>query len=161
MANKYMKIYLQIVFAVKGRQSLIQPTWEDELHKYMTGIIQGKKQKLLAINGMPDHIHIFIDYKGHILLEDLVREVKKASNAFIKEKKFTPYQFSWQSGYGAFSYSNSQKGKVMTYIQKQKEHHRKHTFKEEYLKLLELFEIDFKEEYVFDFIKNPYKEKSD
>jgi len=153
MANKYMKIYLQIVFAVKGRQSLIQPEWEPDLHKYMTGIIQNKKQKLLAINGMPDHIHIFIDYKGHILIEDLVREVKKASNTFIKDNKFTPYKFAWQSGYGVFSYSNSQKGNVMTYIQKQKEHHKKHTFKEEYLKLLQLFEIDFKEEYVFDFIE--------
>lgn len=153
MANKYMKIYIQVIFAVKGRQSLIQPDWETELHKYMTGIIQGKKQKLLAINGMPDHIHFFIDYKGHILIEDLVREVKKASNTFIKERRFTPYKFEWQSGYGAFSYGNSQKSAVINYVMNQKEHHKKKTFQEEYLELLKLFDVEFDDKYVFDFLK--------
>ncbi len=153
MANKYIKIYIQIVFAVKGRQNLIQPEWEADLHKYMTGIIQSKKQKLLAINGMPDHIHFFIDYKGHILIEDLVREVKKASNTFINENNFTPYKFAWQSGYGAFSYGNSQKSAVIDYVMNQKEHHRKKTFQEEYLELLRLFDIEFEDKYVFDFLK--------
>mgnify|MGYP000023507187 CR=1 FL=1 len=151
MAGLYSQIYIQVVFSVKGRQSMISHKWEEELYKYITGIITEKKQKLLAINGMPDHIHILIGMRPSCRLSDLVREIKKASNQFINDKKFTKTKFQWQEGYGAFSYSHSAFGNVITYIKNQKEHHRKTAFREEYLNFLKKFEIEFKEEYLFEF----------
>jgi len=151
MSSTFSQIYIQIVFAVKGRQSLIHSLWEEELYKYITGIISNKGQKLLAINGVSNHIHIFIGMKPACRLSDLVREVKKASNGFIKEKRFSKFKFEWQEGYGAFSYSHSNIDNVIKYINNQKEHHRKRTFKEEYLDFLKKFEIEFKDEYLFDF----------
>ncbi|HQV36556.1 MAG TPA: IS200/IS605 family transposase [Flavobacterium sp.] len=153
MSSTFSQIYIQIVFAVKGRQSLIQQSWEEELYKYITGIIQNKGQKMLAINGMPDHIHILIGMKPSCNLSDLVREVKKASNGFINEKKFCPYKFEWQEGYGAFSYSHSALENVFGYIANQKEHHRKKSFREEYVDFLKKFEVEFKEEYLFEWIE--------
>lgn len=150
MSSTYSQIYIQIVFAVKGRQSLIQQSWEEELYKYVTGIIQNKGQKMLAINGMLDHIHIFIGLKPSCCLSDLVREIKKASNVFINEKKFCPFKFEWQEGYGAFSYSHSALDNVIGYIANQKEHHRKKSFKEEYVDFLKKFAVDYKEEYLFE-----------
>jgi REP element-mobilizing transposase RayT len=152
MANTYSQIYIQIVFAVQNRKALIHPNWEEELYKYITGIVQNKGQKMLAINGMPNHIHIFIGMKPSCCLSDLVREIKKSSNTFIKEKKFTPFKFEWQEGFGAFSYSHSQLSDVIQYIENQKEHHKKRTFKEEYLSFLKLFEIEHKKEYLFEWI---------
>jgi REP element-mobilizing transposase RayT len=151
MSSTFSQIYIQVVFAVKGRQSLIHTSWEEELYKYITGIITNKNQKLLAINGTSNHIHIFIGLKPSCRLSDLVREIKKSSNTFIKEKRFTRYKFEWQEGYGAFSYSHSALDNVISYINKQKEHHRKRTFKEEYLDFLKKFQIEFKDEYLFDF----------
>jgi len=147
--STFSQIYIQVVFAVKGRQSLIQANWEEELYKYISGIITNKGQKLIAINGVSDHIHILIGLKPACRLSDLLREVKKSSNAFIKEKKFTKFKFDWQEGYGAFSYSHSALDNVLTYINNQKEHHRKKTFKEEYIEFLKKFEVDYKEEYLF------------
>jgi REP element-mobilizing transposase RayT len=152
MAGTFSQIYIQIIFAVKGRQSLIQAAWEQELYKYITGIITNKGQKLLAINGMPDHIHIFIGMRPACCLSDLVREIKKSSNDFVKEKKFTKFNFQWQDGYGAFSYSHSSLDNVIRYIENQKEHHRKKTFKEEYKEFLTLFQIEHKDEYLFEWI---------
>ena len=151
MSSPFSKIYIQIVFAVKGRQSLIRPSWEEELYKYITGIVQNKDQKMLAINGMPDHIHFFIGMKPACCLSDLVREVKKSSNDFIKEKKFCN-GFHWQDGYGAFSYSHSHLSNVINYIMNQKEHHHNITFKEEYIALLKKFEKEFEEKYLFEFL---------
>ena len=151
MSSTFSQIYIQVVFAVKGRQSLIHSSWEEELYKYITGIVNNKKQKLLAINGTNNHIHILIGLKPSCRLSDLVREIKKSSNTFIKEKRFTRYKFEWQEGYGAFSYSHSALDNVIAYINNQKEHHRKRTFKEEYLDFLKKFEIEFKDEYLFDF----------
>lgn len=151
-AGTFSQIYIQVVFAVRGRQSLIHSTWEEELYKYITGIVQNKKQKMLAINGVADHIHFFIGMKPSCCLSDLVREVKKSSSAYIKEKKFTPYQFSWQEGYGAFSYSHSSLDNVIAYIQNQKEHHRKETFQREYKKFLKEFKIEYKEEFLFSWV---------
>lgn len=150
MAGTYSQIYIQIVFAVKNRQSLIHADWEEELYKYITGIVTNKGQKVLAINGIPDHIHILIGMKPTCCLSDLVREIKKASNEFVREKKFTNYKFQWQEGFGAFSYSHSSLDNVIRYIQNQKEHHRKKTFQEEYKEFLELFQIEFKDEYLFE-----------
>jgi len=149
----FSQIYIQIVFAVKGRQSLIAPSWEDELYKYITGIVQNKGQKMIAINGVADHIHFLIGMRPSCALSDLVREVKKSSNKFIKEKKFTKFQFKWQEGFGAFSYSHSSLANVIAYIGNQKEHHKKQTFQEEYKNFLHKFQIEHKEEYLFEWIK--------
>jgi REP element-mobilizing transposase RayT len=153
MAGTFSQIYIQVVFAVKGRQSLILPQWEEELFKYISGIVKNKEQKLLAINGMPDHIHIFIGMKPSCCLSDLVREIKKSSNEFVNEKKFCKSKFSWQEGYGAFSYSHSSLDNVITYIQNQKEHHKKQLFKDEYKEFLDKFQIEHKDEYLFNWIE--------
>ena len=150
--STYSQIYIQVVFAVKGRESLIKEQWEEELYKYITGIVRNKGQKMLAINGMPDHIHFLIGMKPSCCLSDLVREVKKSSNDFIKEKKFVKYKFNWQEGFGAFSYSHSHLDKVIKYIMNQKFHHRKKSFKEEYIEILRKFEIEYKEEYLFEWL---------
>lgn len=152
MADTFSQIYIQIVFAVKGRESLIHHTWEEELYKYITGIIRNNDQKLLAINGMPDHIHILIGIKPTCCLSDLVREIKKSSNAFINNNKFLKYNFKWQDGYGAFSYNHSSLNNVIGYIQNQKEHHKNQTFREEYLDFLEKFQIQYKDDYLFEWI---------
>ncbi len=151
--STYSQIYIQIVFAVKNRQALIADSWEEELYKYITGIVQNKGQKMLAINGMPDHIHIFIGMKPSCCLSDLVREIKKASNSFINEKGFSNYKFEWQEGFGAFSYSHSSLDNVIGYINNQKAHHKKRSFKEEYIDFLEKFNIEFKNEYLFQWIE--------
>lgn len=150
MPGTFSQIYIQVVFAVKGRNSLIHASWEQDVYKYITGIVQNKEQKMLAINGTSDHIHFLIGMKPSCCLSDLVREIKKSSNEFIKEKKFCKYKFNWQEGYGAFSYSHSDLNNVIAYIKNQKEHHKKTTFKEEYLTFLNKFEVDYKPEYLFD-----------
>jgi putative transposase len=152
MADTYSQIYIQVVFAVQNRKALIKIDWEEDLYKYITGIIQNKGQKMLAINGVSSHIHLFIGMKPTCCLSDLVREVKKSSNAFIKEHQFTNFNFQWQEGFGAFSYSHSQLSDVIQYITKQKEHHKKRTFKEEYMSFLKAFEIEFKDEYLFEWV---------
>jgi putative transposase len=148
--STYSQIYIQIVFAVKYRESLIHASWEDELYKYMTGTIQNKGQLLIAINGMPDHIHILIGLKPSCCLSDLVREIKKAATEFIKEKQFVKGKFQWQEGFGAFSYSKSALDNVVNYIKNQKQHHRKKTFRQEYIEFLEAFDIEYKEQYLFE-----------
>jgi REP element-mobilizing transposase RayT len=152
MADTFTQIYIQVVFAVKYRNALINNEWEEELYKYITGIVQNKGQKMLSINGTKNHIHFFIGMKPTCCLSDLVREVKKSTSTFIGEKRFTHYKFQWQEGFGAFSYSHSQLTDVIRYIENQKEHHKKKTFKEEYLAFLKAFEIEFKDEYLFEWI---------
>lgn len=153
MVGTFSQIYIQVVFAVKGRNSLILNSWEEELYKYITGIVTNKGQKLLAINGMPDHVHILIGMRPSCCLSDLVREIKKASNEFVNQKKLSKFKFQWQDGYGAFSYSHSALDNVIGYIQSQKEHHRKRTFKEEYKEFLIKYQIDHKDEYLFEWIE--------
>ena len=152
MSNTYSRIYIQIVFAVKGRECIIHQSWEENLYTYISGIVNNKGQKMLAINGMPDHIHFLIGMKPNCCLADLIREIKKSSNDFIKEKRYSKFKFQWQEGYGAFSYSHSNLENVILYIQNQKEHHKKRNFKDEYLELLKKFEIEFKNEYLFEWI---------
>lgn len=154
--STFSQIYIQVVFAVRGRNSLIAQSWEEELYKYITGIITNKGQKLIAINGMPDHIHLLIGMKPSCCLSDLVREIKKASNSFINEKKFSKFKFEWQEGYGAFSYSHSSLDNVIAYIQNQKEHHKKKSFREEYIDFLKKFEVEYKDEYLFNWIENDW-----
>lgn len=153
MAGTFSQIYIQIVFAVQGRESLIFQDWEEELYKYIAGIVQNKEQKMLAINGMPDHIHFLIGMKPSCCLSDLVREIKKSSNKFINEKRFSKFKFQWQEGYGAFSYSHSALDNVIAYIQRQKEHHKKQTFQKEYKDFLKKFQIEHKDEYLFEWIE--------
>jgi len=153
MSGTYSQIYLQTVFAVKGRESLILSNWEERLYRYITGIVQNNGQKMLAINGMPDHIHFLIGMKPSCCLSDLVREIKKSSNEFITENKFTKHKFTWQEGFGAFSYGHSQLDNVIKYIMNQKEHHTKRTFKEEYTGLLKKFNVEFDEKYLFDWVE--------
>ena len=151
MANTYTQIYIHIVFAVQGRQNLIPKEHKEELHKYMTGIIQNKGQKLIAINSMPDHVHIFIGMKPTIVLSDLVRDVKNNSSNFINDKKWIRGRFNWQKGFGAFSYAHSQIDTVAKYILNQEKHHGQKTFKEEYLEMLKNFNVEYDEKYLFEF----------
>lgn len=152
VAGTTSKIYIQIVFAVKFRQRLIQPEWEEQLYRYITGIIQNKGQKLIVINGTEDHIHIFIGMLPTCCLSDLVREVKKHSNEFVHRNHFSRTKFAWQGGFGAFSYGHSQLGRVIRYIQNQKEHHKHTTFKKEYLTYLKKFEVDHDEKLHFEWM---------
>ena len=150
MPGTFSQIYIQVVFAVKNRNCLILPEWEERLYKYISGIVQNKGQKMLAINGMPNHIHFCIGMKPSCCLSDLVREVKKSSNEFINEEKFSRYKFNWQEGFGSFSYSHSHIDNVIKYIMNQKKHHHKKTFKEEYLEFLKMFDVAYDERYLFD-----------
>jgi putative transposase len=154
MANTYTQIYIQVVFAVQGRQNLIKPKHKEELCKYITGIIRNRGQKLIAMNGMADHLHILIGMQPNIALSDLVRDVKAISSKFINEKNWVIGRFQWQEGFGAFSYSRSQLDNVIRYIQNQEEHHSKNSFKSEYLGLLKKFDIAFENKYIFDFIED-------
>jgi putative transposase len=149
MANTYTQIYIQIVFAVENRISLIKDQWREELHKYITGIIQNHKHKLITINSMADHIHIFIGMKPIQALSDLLQDIKEYSSKWINRKKFVLGQFNWQAGYGAFSYSHSHIDSVVKYIQNQKRHHQKKTFRQEYIKFLEKFHVEYDERYIF------------
>ncbi len=150
--STYSQIYIQVVFAVKNRNALISQTWEDQLYKYITGIVKNKGQKLIAINGVADHIHFLIGMKPACCLADLVREIKKSTNTFTKENNLCRFKFEWQEGYGAFSYSHSELDRVVAYIGNQKEHHLKKSFKEEYKNFLTEFNIEHKDEYLFDWI---------
>ncbi|MCE4564027.1 IS200/IS605 family transposase [Maribellus sp. CM-23] len=152
MADTFSQIYIQVVFAVQNRKALIQSEWEEELNKYITGIVQNKGQKMLTINGTANHIHFLIGMKPTCCLSDLVREIKKSSVAFIKEKQFSKFQFRWQEGFGAFSYGQSQLSDVIRYIEGQKEHHKRKTFQDEYVAFLSAFEIEFKDEYLFEWL---------
>ncbi|MCE1200159.1 MAG: IS200/IS605 family transposase [Marinilabiliales bacterium] len=152
MADTFTQIYIQVVFAVKGRNSLIHPTWEERLHQYIAGIVRCKKQKMIAINGTPDHIHFFIGMNPKCCLSDLIREVKKSSNEFVNENNLSKFKFSWQEGFGAFSYSHSHIDQLATYVLNQKTHHQTMTFKSEYLDFLRKFEIDYDVRYLFEWL---------
>ena len=149
MANTYTQIHLQIVFAVQNRISLVQPSWEAELYKYVTGIVQNNEHKLLAINGVPDHLHFLFGMRPIQALSNLIQQIKRDSSIWINENKFTKGKFSWQEGYGAFSYSRSHLHDVINYIENQKLHHKKVSFVEEYKQLLEKFEIPYDPKYIF------------
>lgn len=153
MANTFSQIYIQIVFAVQHRNALIEQAWEEQLYKYITGIVQNKGQKMIAINGIPDHIHIFIGLKPSCSISDLVREIKKSSSSFIKENNFSKRSCNWQEGFGAFSYSHSHINAVYKYVMNQKQHHMKETFQEEYINLLKKFEVEYDEKYLFDWFE--------
>lgn len=151
MANTYTQINIHAVFSVKGRGNFIKSKFRDELHKYISGIINEKGNYSLAVNGYKDHVHVFFELNPTKAVSDVIRDIKANSSKWINEKRFLPGKFEWQSGYGAFSYSKSQRDGVIQYIMKQEEHHKEKTFREEYLALLDKFDIAFDDHYVFDF----------
>jgi len=153
MANTFSQIYIQTVFAVSERQSLIKHDFKEELYKYITGIVRNQGQKLITINGMPDHIHILIGLRPAMALADLVKEIKTDSTKFVNKRRFVRGRFSWQEGYGAFSYGHSQLDTIIRYIQNQERHHQRQSFRDEYMTLLRKFDIAFEEKYVFKFIQ--------
>ena len=149
MANTYSQMYLQVVFAVEGRQNLIQKRNKQELHKYITGIVTERGQKLLAVHCMPDHTHILIGLKPSIALSDVVRDVKNASTNFVNRNVWVAGRFSWQEGFGAFSYGHSQPTGIINYIKNQEQHHASRTFRQEYIQFLKKYEIDHDERFIF------------
>ncbi len=149
-AGTYSQVYIQVVFATKGRQNLMQKTWRKELHKYISGIITAKGHKSIIVNGVEDHIHCFIGLKPSIAISDLVRDIKSNSSKFVKEQNFVKGKFEWQRGFGVFSYAQSQVKNVYNYILNQEEHHKTKTFREEYIEFLTRFEIDYNPDYLFD-----------
>ena len=154
MANTYTQLYIHLVFSPKNREALIKKEWKDELEKYITAVVQNREHKLLAIGSMPDHIHIFIGYNLNETIPILVEDIKTSSNNWIKQKRLSKFKFEWQRGYGAFSHSHSQIDAVVKYIRNQEVHHQNETFKEEYLEILRKNEIEFKDEYLFDFFED-------
>ena len=150
MANTFSQLYVHSVFAVKGRENIINAKFKDELYKYICGIVNKNNQKVYSINGMPDHIHILLSIKPNCLLSDLMRDIKASSSKWINEKRFVQGKFQLQEGFGAFSVSQSQVDKVIAYIDNQETHHKKLAFKEEYIGLLKSYKIEFDEKYVFD-----------
>jgi len=149
MANTYTQIHIHAVFSVQNRECIIAKHWQDELYKYITGILQNNHHKLLAINGMPDHIHILFGMRATQSLSDLLQDIKGNSSKWINERKFVSSKFSWQEGYGAFSYGKSQLPQIIQYIEKQQEHHQKKTFIQEYKAFLDAFDVEYDERYIF------------
>lgn len=154
MANTYTQIYIQVVFAVSGRLSLIRKEHKEEIYKYITGVIRNDGHKLIAINGMSDHLHILLGLKPDMALSDLVRDIKSNSSNFINKRRFAHGKFNWQEGYGAFSYGHSQLETIIRYIQNQEQHHSRRSFKDEYLASLKKFRINFENKYVFNFMED-------
>jgi len=150
MPGTYAHISIQVVFAVRFRKALISPIWENELYRYITGIVKNNGQNLIAINGMPDHIHIFLCLRPECHLPSLVREIKKSSNNFINKNNLTGERFYWQNGYGAFSYGKSQMMTVVNYIENQKNIHSHRSLRQEYIELLTRFEVEYKDGYLFE-----------
>lgn len=153
MPNTYSQIYLQFVFAVKGRQSLVAKEYKEELHKYITSLVQARNTKMLAIHCMPDHMHLFVGLKPSTLISDFVKEIKVESNEFIAAKKWCNGKFAWQNGYGVFSYGHSQVDSVCKYVLNQDVHHRKKTFKEEYYDFLSKFAVQYEDRYLFEWLE--------
>lgn len=148
MANTFTQIYLHIVFAVQNRISLIQPEWKNELYKYITGIVKNNGHKLIAINGVSNHLHLAVGYKPHQLIPELLQDIKANSSKWINEKRFIRGKFNWQAGYGAFSFSHSQIDAVVKYINNQEKHHKKKAFREEYIEMLKKYNVPFDEKYI-------------
>jgi REP element-mobilizing transposase RayT len=149
MANTYTQIYIQTVFAVENRISLINNDWREELHKYVTAIVQNNKHKLITINSVSDHTHIFIGMKPVQSVSNLLKDIKESSSRWINNKRMVRGRFSWQAGFGAFSYSHSQIDSVVNYIKNQEQHHKKKKFREEYLEFLNEFNVPYDERYIF------------
>jgi len=152
MANTYTQLYVQVIFTVQERANLIKPQYRIELEKYISGIIKNKQSKMLGIYANPDHVHVFFSINPDISIANMVKDIKSNSSRWINKNNWYKAKFKWQEGYGAFSYSKSQIDRVVKYILNQPEHHRKKSFKEEYIEFLQKFEIDYDEKYLFKWI---------
>jgi len=150
MAGSFTQIHIQIVIVVSGRNSHLMPEWRQVVFKYISGIIKQKGQKSLIVNGVSDHVHILLGLKPSMRLSDLVRDIKNNSSKYINEQVYLPFKFKWQKGYGAFSYSQSQIDRVFRYVQNQEKHHADKSFKDEYIEILEKFNVDYDEKFLFD-----------
>ena len=153
MANTFSQIMLHFVFTPRHREALIDSSFKERLHRYITGIVEGKRHKMLAINSMPDHIHMLIGLDPYEAPADLVRDIKSDSTLFVNDNHLSRFKFQWQEGYGVFSYSRSQRDDVIRYIMEQEVHHKKRTFREEYLAILKKFDIEFEDNYLFEFFE--------
>ena len=153
MANTFTQLHVQFVFAVQNRACLIQPSWEEELFKYITGIVKNHKHKMLAINGMPDHVHIFLGLHPTQSISSLMQTVKGESSEWINKKRFVRGRFQWQEGYGAFSYSHDRVNQIVNYVLNQKDHHKTRPFLEEYIELLKEFDVPYDNQYIFKSIE--------
>jgi putative transposase len=153
MAGTFSRMYIQIVFAVQGRQNLLAPQWRKDVFKYTSGIINAKGQKSIIVNGVCDHVHCFVGFRPSLSISDLVRDIKNNSSKFITQNNFLKHKFTWQEGYGVFSYSHQQVEQIYNYVLNQEEHHKTKTFKEEYMGLLDEFDIPYQREYLFEWIE--------
>lgn len=153
MPNTYTQIHLQLIFAVKNRISLIQDVWKKRLNQYITGIVQNHQHKVIAINGMPDHLHLVIGMRPTQSIADLLLEIKRDSSKWINKNELVRGKFEWQDGYGAFSYAKSTLPFLIDYVQNQEIHHRKKSFLAEYTELLQEFEVEYNERYLFQEIE--------
>lgn len=151
MANTYTQLNVHAVFSVKGRGNFISKEWRDELYRYIAGTLTETKNYSLSVGGYCDHVHIFFELNPANAVSDVLRNVKAKSSKWINTRNFVAGKFEWQAGYGAFTYSRSQRNKVINYIMKQEEHHKKRTFKEEYLELLKNNDIKYNDTYIFEF----------
>jgi REP element-mobilizing transposase RayT len=150
MANTFSQMYVQIVFAVLGRANVINEIHRVELEKYVCGIVSNKKCKPLSIFINPEHVHLLFGLHPTISVSDITRDIKAGSSGFINDRKWVAGKFNWQDGFGSFTYSKSQIGTVIKYILNQPEHHKKNSFKEEYLTLLQKNEIKYEDRYLFE-----------
>lgn len=153
-AASYTQIYIQLVFATRNRNAFLREEIRPAVFSYISGIIKEMKHKPLTINGMHDHVHIFLGLNPNVSISDTIRDIKRASTLYINSNHLSPYKFEWQNGYGAFSYGRSQVDNVYRYIMNQQEHHRKRTFREEYIEFLRAFDIEYKEEFLFEFFED-------
>ena len=151
MPNTYSQIHVQIVLAVANRDYAIRKSSKDQVEKYISGVINGMQQKLLAISCMPDHAHFLVGLRPSCRISDLVREVKKASTKYINDNRLVMGRFAWQEGFGAFSYSKTEVPDVAHYIKNQEEHHKKDSFQKEYMRILQKTDVDYDPRYLFTF----------
>ena len=153
MANTYTQLYVQLIFSPKGREKMIPKQHKEDIHKYITGVVQNEKRrhKLIAIHCMPDHIHIFVGLHPAQSISSLVSDIKTALTKYIKQQPWMPFAFEWQDGYGAFTYAHSQIDAVAKYVVNQEAHHHQKTFREEYLEFLEKFDVPYDKRYLFEF----------
>ncbi len=149
MANTYTQIHIHVVFAVKFRNDFIQKSWKGDLYKYITGIVQANNHKMIIINGVSDHLHILIGVRPDQSLSELIQRVKAGSGKWINDNRLTASRFEWQGGFGAFAYSKKDLKNVIQYIENQEIHHRKVTFREEYIQMLDYYRVDYNERYIF------------
>lgn len=153
MAGTFSQVYIHIVFAVKGRQNLLSKKWRSDLFKYISGIIKSKEQKPIIVNGMGDHVHVLVGLRMTMPIADLVRDIKNNSSKYFNDRQLVSGKFEWQTGYAAFSYGHSQLAAVYDYINNQEEHHKVRTFRDEYIALLQKFEIEHDEKYLFEWVE--------